>query len=96
MSAYVVTEIDWHDQAKAKEYRDKFSPVLEKFGGKTVAVGPPEVLEGNWKPPRVVVLEFPTKAAVHAWYASPEYAPILKLRLEGAKTNLIVVESAPG
>lgn len=95
MPAYVVTEIDWHDEAKANEYRTVFGPVLEKFGGRTLAVqASPPVLDGSWKPSRVVLLEFPTMDAVRAWYASPEYAPLIRLRHEGAKTNMIALERA--
>ncbi|MCI4362668.1 MAG: DUF1330 domain-containing protein [Thermoplasmata archaeon] len=93
MPAYVITEIDWHDEKKANEYRTLFGPALEKFGGKTLAVqGPPVVLDGTWKPSRVVLLEFPTMEAVHAWYNSPEYAPVLALRRDGAKTNRVAIE----
>jgi uncharacterized protein (DUF1330 family) len=93
MPAYVISEIDWHDQAKATEYRTLFGPALEKHGGKTLAVqGPPLVMEGDWKPSRLVLLEFPTLAAVHTWYGSPEYAPVLRLRQEGAKSRMVVLE----
>ena len=93
MPAYVITEIDWHDEKKANEYRTLFGPALEKFGGKTLAVqGPPVVLDGSWKPSRVVLLEFPSMDAVRAWYDSPEYAPILALRHEAARTNMIAIE----
>jgi uncharacterized protein (DUF1330 family) len=95
MSTYVITEVDWHDQSKAKEYRELFGPALEKYGGKTLCAGPPQVLEGNSNPPRVVVLEFPTTQAVRTWHASPEYAPALKLRREGATTLKMIVVEGP-
>ena len=95
MATYAIFEVDWHDQAKAKEYREKFGPALEKYGGKTLCAGPPQVIEGNWNPARVVILEFPTTAAFRTWYASPEYAPVLKLRQEGAKPGPCVVVEGP-
>ncbi|MCI4356241.1 MAG: DUF1330 domain-containing protein [Thermoplasmata archaeon] len=67
MPAYVITEIDRHDEKKANEDRTLFGPAREKFGGKTLAVqGPPVVLDGGWNPSRVVRLEFPTMDAVRA------------------------------
>ncbi len=95
MATYAVFDVDWHDQNKAKEYREKFGPALEKYGGKTLCAAPPQVIEGSWKPTRVVILEFPSAEAFRNWYASPEYAPVLKLRLEGATTGTAVVIEGP-
>jgi uncharacterized protein (DUF1330 family) len=95
MTTYALFEIDWHDQNKAKEYREKFSPVLEKYGGKTLVAAPPQVIEGNWNPARVVILEFPNAVAFRTWYASPEFAPILKLRAEGATTKTVITVESP-
>jgi uncharacterized protein (DUF1330 family) len=95
MATYLILEIDWHDQEKAKEYREKFGPALEKYGGRTLCAGPPHVLEGDWNPPRVVVLEFPTMEALRTWYGSAEYAPVLKLRMEGATTRKMIAVEGP-
>jgi uncharacterized protein (DUF1330 family) len=95
MSAYMLLEIDWHDQAKAKEYREKLTPVLEKYGGRTLYAGVATVLEGTWKPPRLVLFEFPTMERLRTCYASPEYAPLLKLRLDGAANKMLAFEQAP-
>jgi uncharacterized protein (DUF1330 family) len=95
MSTYLILEVDWHDNDKAKEYREKFGPALEKYGGKTLCAGPAKVIEGNWNPPRVVVLEFPNMETLRAWYDSPEYAPVLKLRMDGATTDKMVAVDGP-
>jgi len=95
MATYAIFDIDWRDQNKAKEYREKFGPALDKYGGKTLCAGPPQVIEGSWKPARVVILEFPSPESFRSWYASPEYAPVLKLRQEGATTHSAVVVEGP-
>ena len=95
MSTYLITEIDWHDQNKAQQYRAIFGPALEKYGGRTLCAGPARVVEGDWSPPRVVILEFPGPEALQAWYNSPEYAPVLQLRREGAKTPKMVAVDGP-
>ncbi|MCI4323022.1 MAG: DUF1330 domain-containing protein [Thermoplasmata archaeon] len=92
MTTYLITEIDWHDAAKATKYREIFGPALEKYGGKTLCAGAPVPIEGDWKLSRVVVLEFPTMDALRAWYGSSEYAPVLQLRKEGATTKMVAVE----
>ncbi|MGA8709644.1 MAG: DUF1330 domain-containing protein [Thermoplasmata archaeon] len=93
MPAYLIVEIEWHDSVKQKEYRDALGPTLTKHKARTLYAGEAEVLEGSWKPPRVVLLEFPSMDALHAWYNSPEYAPLIRLRKSGAKTNIVAVES---
>ena len=95
MATYAVFDVDWHDQNKAKEYREKFGPALEKYGGKTLCAGPPQIIEGSWKPSRIVILEFPNADAFRSWYASSEYAPVLRLRLDGATTGTALVIEGP-
>jgi uncharacterized protein (DUF1330 family) len=95
VATYALFEIDWHDQNKAKEYREKFGPALDLYGGKTLCAGPAQVIEGSRDPGRVVILEFPSTAAFRTWYASAEYAPVLKLREEGATTKSVTLIEGP-
>ena len=60
MAAYVIVEIEVTDPVGYEEYKKVASATVEKYGGKyIVRGGATEVLEGNWKPKRIVVLEFP-------------------------------------
>src|SRR5579859_389889 len=95
MTAYLVVDGEWHDSAKANEYVAKFGPVLEKYGGRFVGGGQPQLLEGNWEPRRVYIFDFPTMEALRRWYDSEEYAPLHRIRVEGARTNIIAVEGPP-
>jgi uncharacterized protein (DUF1330 family) len=42
----------------------------------------------------VVIVEFPVRSALEAWYNSPEYQPLIELRRAAAKDMLIVLEGA--
>ena len=95
MPAYTIADIEWHDEAKAAEYRKLLGPGLEKYGGRTLVANQAHGLEGDWKPQRVVIIEFPSMEALRTWYNSPEHAPALRLRKEGAKSNMIAVERPP-
>jgi uncharacterized protein (DUF1330 family) len=65
------------------------------YGGKYLARGGPnEILEGNWKANRLVILEFENTAKAKAWLNSPEYLPARNLRHKYARTNMVVVEGA--
>ena len=48
-----------------------------------------EVLEGSWDPKRLVVLEFESMEQAKAWYDSPEYADLKKLRQSASIGKLI-------
>ena|SRR5690242_16735227 len=95
MPAYTIADIDWHDEAKAVEYRRLLGPTLDKYGGRTLVANQAQELEGGWTPRRVVIIEFPSMEALQTWYHSPEHAPVLRLRQEGAQTEMIAVEKAP-
>ena len=93
MAAYVIVQVDVTDADKFGEYRKQVPAMIERFGGKyVVRGGATEAIEGDWAPPRLVVLEFPSMEKAKTWYNSPEYAPLLKLRHESAKTTMTFVQ----
>ena len=95
MSGYVIADVEVHDTEAYNEYRKLVAPTIEKYGGKfVVRAGAHEVMEGDWIPNRVVVLEFESVAKAKEWYSSEEYAPALAIRLKAAKSSLIIVEGA--
>ncbi len=92
MAAYIIVDSNVHDPERMKAYGDKVRDTLVAHGGKPLASAPgPEVIEGDWSPQRVVILEFPDADAARAWYNSPEYQEILPIRLEAADDKLLLV-----
>ncbi len=74
MAGYVIADVDVHDPEGYKEYTALVPATLEPFGGRfAVRGGAYEVLEGSWRPRRLVVLEFPSVERARAWYESAEY-----------------------
>ncbi|TMJ65525.1 MAG: DUF1330 domain-containing protein [Alphaproteobacteria bacterium] len=70
-------------------------PKIERHGGRYLTrAGTHEVLEGDWRPNRVVIIEFPDMAAIRAWYGSPEYQPLIALRQSAASDVMIALEGA--
>ena len=82
MPAYVVGLHQITDPSRFEEYRTAIGGIVAKFGGRYLTRGEnlrmPE--GGTWTPERVVVIEFPDRAAIDAWYGSPEYQPLIELR----------------
>ena len=65
------------------------------YGGKYLVRGVSgEVLEGLWQPKRLVVLEFESMERAKAWYDSPEYADLKKIRQNASIGNLIFADGA--
>jgi uncharacterized protein (DUF1330 family) len=93
MPAYILVEVDVHDPEGYERYREVVMPSITAYGGRFVVRGGPiETLEGDWKPPRLVILEFPDRDRARAWWASPEYAGPKAMRLATARSRMILVE----
>ena len=93
MSAYLFANVDVTDAVGYEQYRQRVSATIEAYGGRfVVRGGATEVLEGDWTPKRLVILEFADMAQLKAWYQSPEYRPLIELRQRTAKSTLLAVE----
>jgi uncharacterized protein (DUF1330 family) len=93
MSAYVVVQVTVHDQTNFDAYRKDVLPTVTAHGGRFIVRGGAlTVVEGEWPNPRLVIIEFPSRAAAEGWYRSPEYQKILPLRLKSSRANLVIVD----
>jgi uncharacterized protein (DUF1330 family) len=94
MPAYVIASVtEARDQDKLVEYRERNTDVVAAHGGRFVARGGPhEILEGDYSPVRVVIIEFPDMDAARGWYRSDDYAPLRELRRSASDTDILVVE----
>jgi uncharacterized protein (DUF1330 family) len=97
MPAYVIVSVEIHDPVAYEEYKKMTPGSLAPFGGRfIVRGGETEVLEGSWRPPRLVVLEFPDAERARAWWASPEYAEAKALRQRIASTEMLLAVGVSG
>ena len=93
MVAYWIGEHAIMDATKFEEYLRKVIPIIERFGGRYLTrVGAHEVLDGDWHPNRVVIIEFPDMETIRALFHSPEYKPLIALRRSAATDVIIAVE----
>ena len=93
MSAYVIVEIDIVDPTGYEEYKELASATVEKYGGKyIVRGGAVETVEGDWKPKRIVVLQFGSMQRAKDWLDCEEYREPRKMRHRTARTRMVVVE----
>lgn len=95
MKAYVIAAETVNDKATFDAYRKEVPATLVPFGGSFVARGGRlTTLEGDWPHPRLVIIEFPSRAAAEAWYESNEYQKIISLRHKSSLGNLVIVDGA--
>jgi uncharacterized protein (DUF1330 family) len=93
MKAYGIFQETVKDEATFAEYRKHVMPTLAAHGGRfLVRGGAMSVVEGEWPHPRLVIIEFPSRAAAESWYRSPEYQAVLPLRLKSAVGNAVLVD----
>ena len=93
MSAYIIVEIEITDPVGYEDYKKQAAATVHKYDGKyIVRGGKTEVLEGDWIPKRIVVLEFPTMERAKEWLTCEEYREPRKRRHRTAKTNMILVD----
>ncbi|CAN5399496.1 DUF1330 domain-containing protein [soil metagenome] len=93
MKAYIIVDVDINDPVQYEDYKKLTPPSLIPFEGKFIVRGAPtETLEGDWKPNRLVILEFPSLEKAKSWWSSDTYAPAKALRQAIAHTQMIMVE----
>ncbi len=93
MPAYVIVEVSIHDNREYENYKKLTPATIAAFGGKFVVRGGQTItLEGNWKPERIVVLEFPSVERANEWWHSEIYTEAKNIRQRAAETKMIIVE----
>jgi len=94
MPSYVLASIATiNDPVRYEDYRRLVTPTLVKYGGRfIVRGGTVDVLEGDWRPGRLVIIEFPSAERARAWYNSPEYTEAKVIRQATSEGTLLIVE----
>ena len=93
MPALIIVDIEVTDPVRYEDYKRLASAAIAAHGGRYLGRGGrSEVLDGEWTPRRLVVLEFDSFEKAKAWRESPEYAEAKKVRETCARANMIVVE----
>jgi uncharacterized protein (DUF1330 family) len=93
MPAYVIVETEITDPDQYEQYKAASPAAVASGGGRFVVRGGElAVLEGDWHPSRLVVLEFPDLDAARRWYDSPEYQEAMQLRHGAANLRMVAVQ----
>lgn len=93
MSAYVLAQLSFTDEALYRRYQHDFPSVFAESGGEVlVADEAPDLLEGDWYGDKVVILKFPNKRDAIKFMNSALYRDISTNRRAGANTVSLLLE----
>jgi len=94
MPVYFIAEIKKIiDREKYSEYVSDVPKIIERFGGKYLARGSETLtIFGDWKPGKIVILEFDSFEQLQHCFNSPEYRAIAPLREKSTIGRAIAVE----
>jgi len=93
MAAYLLVDCEVTDPARYETYKKLAPAAIAKYGGRYLARGgATTLLEGDWRPNRIVVLEFPDADTARRFYDSPEYRAARAERAGAANMKMLLVE----
>lgn len=94
MAAYfIVDQLEVTDPDTMKTYSAGVGATIAKYNGKPLVRGGAfEVVEGDYQPRRMIIIEFSDMATLKAWYDSDDYAALKQMRKSSSSSNIIAVE----
>ncbi|TMM17300.1 MAG: DUF1330 domain-containing protein [Actinobacteria bacterium] len=93
MPAYLIADVHPTDPQRAATHSELAEASVERHGGRYLARGGAlTVLEGNWEPERVTIIEFPSTDAARAWFESEHYGPARDARQGAGSWQMVVVD----
>lgn len=96
MAAYIISRVRITDPKAMADYMAEAPRTVAEFGGRYLVRGNDvQALEGTWEHERMVVVEFPDKAAALGWYHSAQYAPLREVRQRSAETVILLADGVP-
>ena len=93
MKAYLVLDFAVHDLAGFRPYIAKAPDYIERHGGKYIVRGvEPKIVEGDWAPERMVIIEFPARENAENFLTDPDFRELAKIRHKTTTSKLVLVD----
>lgn len=94
MTAYFIADVTITDDTWVPEYAKVVHDIAAKHGGKYLSrSGGIETLEGPKNESTLIaIIQFPDRAAAHAFANDPEYAPHSDGRQKGSVSKVVVID----
>jgi uncharacterized protein (DUF1330 family) len=93
MKAYLVLDFSVNDLLGFLPYARAIPSFIEKHGGRYIVRGvEPTVIEGDWAPERMVMLEFPSAQNATEFLADPDAQALFEVRHRTTTSKLVLAE----
>ena len=93
MKAYLVLDLSVNDFGGFKKYIAEIPAFIAKHSGKYIIQGvQPTIIEGDWKPERLVIIEFPEREKAEAFLGDPEIQNLFKVRHATTTSKLVLAD----
>jgi uncharacterized protein (DUF1330 family) len=93
MKAYLVLDLSVKDFGGFKKYIAEIPAFIAKHSGKYIVQGvQPTIIEGDWNPERLVIIEFPERAKAEAFLSDPEIRDLFKIRHDTTASRLVLAD----
>jgi len=93
MKAYLVLDLSVNDFGGFRKYITEIPAFIAKHAGKYIVQGvEPTTIEGDWKPERLVIIEFPERANAEAFLSDPEIQDLFKVRHNTTTSRLVLAD----
>jgi uncharacterized protein (DUF1330 family) len=93
MKAYLVLDLSVNDLGGFRTYIAEIPAFIAKHAGKYIVRGVrPKTIEGDWKPERLVIIEFPQRDKAEAFLSDPKIKDLFKVRHDTTTSKLVLAD----
>ena len=93
MKAYLVLDLSVNDLGGFRKYIAEIPAFIAKHAGKYIVQGvQPTTIEGDWKPERMVIIEFPERGKAEALLGDPNIQDLFKVRHDTTTSRLVLAD----
>jgi uncharacterized protein (DUF1330 family) len=93
MKAYLVLDLSVNDFGGFKEYIAEIPAFIASHSGKYIVQGvQPTIIEGDWSPERLVIIEFPERENAEAFLSDPKIQNLFKIRHATTTSRLVLAD----
>jgi uncharacterized protein (DUF1330 family) len=93
MKAYLVLDLTVNDYGGFKKYIAEIPAFIARHSGKYIVQGVvPTTIESDWKPERLVIIEFPERKSAEAFLSDPEIQDLFKIRHATTTSRLVLAD----
>jgi len=93
MAGYAIISVQVKDEAAYNSALEQVPAVVEAHGGRyLVRGGAAEAIRGDWKPDRLVIVEFDSVEQAREWQDGADFADLREKLSQAANTDVVIVE----